>query len=189
MKILYQNVKLPACSTGTIASSKDIFSYIDSDFKSYDADEKLTKTKKTEVAVLEMEEDMTFADMFGEVSKDTESLCLTQAQIIEFVKEHKDKLRTEGYATFFPFKFNGEVFVAGVLFDDGGSLEVRVRRFSCDGVWSAEYRLRFVVPQLALKSPELTPSPSDNMILTLDGHLEAAIAIVKKAGYIIYKQI
>lgn len=135
----------------TIAKAKDTFpGWIDPDFKGYGCDVKSEPTKKTQVTVYEMIKDGTFAQIFGGMSDDLDSLCLTQPQIIQFVQKHRKWLRTDGYATFFLFKVGDGFFVAGVYFYGGGRLGVRVDRFSYDYVWRAEDRHRVVVPQLAL---------------------------------------
>jgi hypothetical protein len=72
---------------------------------------------------------------------------LTQEQILYFIKNHEDKLRDDGYATFFLFESHGEFFVAYVYFYSFGSLSVSVGRFESAFVWGAEYRRRLVVPQ------------------------------------------
>lgn len=178
MKILTQNLQLKVCSKDTINRANDVFSYIDSDFTDWKIDVKSPKTEATKMAMLEMDKDATFADIFGEISNDADLLRLTQAQIIEFVTSYKDQLRTDGYATFFLFKENDEFFIALVRFVGVGQLKVSVFRFSDDFVWFAEYR-RVVVPQLALKKVELSLSDSDALSL--------AIETVKKAGYQVSK--
>lgn len=177
MKKLYTNVKIPATSKLTIARADDVFSYIDSDFENYGTDKKSPNTNAVDVAVLGIDKNGTFVDIFGSISKDTNSMVMTQAQIIEFLKKHEDKLCKEWY-TFFLFKVDKEFFVAYVDFDDVGQLLVRVDRFSFGSVWDAELLHRFVVPQLALGnlksdplsetlneiySGPLTLSPSDTL--------------------------
>ena len=179
MKILKQNLQLKACGKDTIARADDVFSYIDSDFENWNMDNKQPKTQETEMAVLEIDRDGTFKEIFGKPNLDK---CLTQTQIIEFCKSHKDQLRDDGYANLFIFKEQSEFFVARVRLSSGGALEVSVYRFSRDCVWGAEYRHRIVVPQLALKYFEADP-------LTLSPSVSEAIEIVKKAGYVVYKQI
>jgi hypothetical protein len=96
-----------------------------------------------------MARDATFSQMLGSLSADISKLCFTQHQIINFVEKHFNWLRTGGYATFLPFVSYGHFFVARVHVDSGGRLDVFVRRFGHDGVWSAGGRPRVVVPQLA----------------------------------------
>jgi hypothetical protein len=164
-KILYQNIKLEGGRQAVIANATDLFSYIDSDFKKLGTDNIYPETSEDiEVAVCEFEKNSTFKDIFLK----PDEMCLSQGQIIEFIKIHKDKLRTDGYATFFLFKANEEIFVANVSFDDVGQLGVYVRRLSFDYVWNAEYRHRIVVPQLALKHFGISPSDA----LTLEKRVE-----------------
>ena len=140
----------PTDGKETIAKAKDTFpGWIDGDFKNYDTDVKGKPTDKANVQVHEMIKDGTFAQIFGGLSDNLDSLCLTQAQIIQFVKKHSKWLRTDGYGTFFLFKVNEEFFVADVSMY-GGSLLAIVHRFSSDGVWDAGLRYRVVVPQQAL---------------------------------------
>lgn len=166
-------IEIPALKgEGVIADSK-LFYYIDSDFRNYGADKPGIATKKMKLDVFEMDKDATFAQM---MSADN---LLTQEQILYFIKNHKDLLRQNGYATFFPFKSGEEVFVAYVCVDGDGGLSVGVRRFSHDDVWSAEDRLRFVVPKLTPRTSE--SSPSDTLTLN------SAIKMIKEAGYQVSK--
>ena len=142
MKKLF-TVTIPSLSGKGLITDSKLFSYIDKDFIDWGANEQKGKTKKQKVDVLEMIKDATFKQMFDK------SQVLTQEQILYFVKNHKDKLRTEGYATFFLFESKGNFFVAFVGFRFGGRLRVSVYRFGRSGVWYAEYRHRVVVPQLA----------------------------------------
>jgi len=132
-----------------IAEAKDVFSYIDSDFKGWKADEKGSATEETAVGVYEMTEDATFAQMFGSLSPDINKLCLTQEQIINFCQKHRQHLRKDGYGTFFLFKSNNRFFVAHVRFDSDDTLEVFVNGLGVDRVWNAGSRRRVVVPRLA----------------------------------------
>lgn len=152
MKPLYQNIKIPACSKTNIAESKDLFQYIDSDFDNYNLQSDSPETKETEFAVLELTEDKTFAQMFTK----PEEMCLTQAQIIEYVKNNRDKINN--WYSFFLFKENNKFFVAVVRFDDRDQLKVDVYRFSNDYVWYGEDHHRVVVPKLALKHFDSCPS-------------------------------
>ena len=131
----------------TIAKAEDTFpGYIDGDFKNYGCDVESEPTQKTKVSVHEMVKDGTFFQIFNSMSNDLNSLCLTQEQIIQFVKKHRKWLRTDGYATLFLFKVGDEFFVAHVRFYSDGQLRARVYRFSYDRVWRASYRYRIVVP-------------------------------------------
>lgn len=104
------------------------------------------------MAGLEMDKDATFKQMYE--GYDLDKACLTQGQILEFIKSHKDKLRDGGYSTFFLFKVakgdKSEFFVARVYVYDDGTLSAYVRRFSYGLVWDAGRRHRVVVPATSL---------------------------------------
>lgn len=140
----------PVNGTEVIAKAKKVFpAGIDGDFKRWGADEPGQATPETIPSVYEMTANATFSQMFSSLNPDVRDLCFTQHQIISFVEKYPNWLRTDGYGTFFLFLSRGEVFVAYVyVYSDG--LFVRVYRFECSGVWYAVYRLRVVVPQLAV---------------------------------------
>lgn len=155
LKKLTIGANLPACGDDIIKNADETFTYIDSDFKN----RKLTSGQKANTQTLELYEitkDAKLKQMFESLGVDLDKLCLTQSQIIEFCKNHKNLLRTDGYATFFLFRKDEKLpakpdnlFVAIVYFDDDG-LNVHVSKFEYDDVWNAEYRHRVVLPQLTL---------------------------------------
>lgn len=160
-----ETIQLKKIDDKTIAGATDVFTYIDPDFKKYT---RLQDTTLSDTAaVFEMERDATFAQIFTEPEK----MYLSQEQIIEFCRNHKDKLQKYSY-TFFLFKYNGNFFVADVyVYSDG--LYVNVRPLSYDFVWLAEYRHRFVLLQLNFSDSDMIPSPSEPLslpeILTING--------------------
>ena len=134
--------------TSTTADASDVFTgWVDPDFVNYGTNVKGQPTKETPVQVFEMIKNGTFAQIFGGFGENLDRLCLSQDQIICFVKNHSEWLRKDGYGTFFLFKENGECFVANVYWR-GGRLGVYAYRLSRGDVWSAERRHRVVVPQL-----------------------------------------
>lgn len=126
----------------------DWISHIDSDFCAWNADEVGHATPDTPVNVFELTNDGLFAGILGSLSTDNDKLCLTQDQIVSFVKKHRDWLRADGWGTFFVFKSYGNFFVARVSIRSAGTLFVNVYRLKADDRWYAEDRHRFVVPQL-----------------------------------------
>ena len=135
--------------TENLAHAQEVFTgWVDPDFVNYGCDVTGQPTVETPVEVFEMVADGDFARIFGGFNVSLDQLCLTQHQIKTFAKVHRDKLRTDGYSTFFLFKVGDEFFVAYVRFHDVGQLSVSVHRFSCGIVWGAEVRPRLVVPQL-----------------------------------------
>lgn len=133
----------------TLANAKDLFVYIDSDFKNYGANESGLATNETATQVYEVVKDANFSEIFGSLNTDVSKLCLTQAQIKQFVKRYRSWLRIDGYGTFFPFNNNNQFFVAYVRGHSDGALKVDVLRFGDSHVWYAVNRHRVVVPQLA----------------------------------------
>ena len=132
----------------TISGAKDTFpGGIDRDFVNWGADEASGPTGKTPVAVYELAQDATFAQMFGSVSDDPGRLCLSQSQILGFVKKHRNWLHPDRWAMFSYSSRSGELFVASVAFDDRARLDVDVNLFESDDVWSAELRPRLVLKQ------------------------------------------
>lgn len=134
----------------TIAKAKDVFpGWIDPDFVNYGLDVKGKAKPKIPAMVLEMEKNGTFKDVFGGFGENLDRLVLEQDQVIKFCEEHADWLRTDGYGTFFLLKEEDEFFVAFV-YRLGGGLRVYADRLSGGRVWDAQFRRRFVVPQLDL---------------------------------------
>ncbi len=135
--------------TEIILNATDVFAgFIDRDFRIWGLNETSGPTPERPVVVHEMVEDATFEQLFGSFSVDMAKLCLTQSQIIRFVKTHPEHLRTNRHATLFLFKSEGKFFVAHVNFGDNDLLEVFGVQFEDDSVWHAEFRHRIVVPQL-----------------------------------------
>lgn len=147
----YEDIIIPACDgSATLAQAKETFlSYIDSDLKNWGLDKAGIATEKTTVQVYELVKDATFAQMFGSIGVDLDKLCLTQHQIKTFCEKHTKWLRTNGDATLFLFKEEGQFFVADVRVYSNG-LGVLVLRFGDEHVWIADYWHRLVVPQLTV---------------------------------------
>jgi hypothetical protein len=131
----------------TLARSGNVFTgHLDPDLKKWGTDRSSADTSASVADIYEMKADGDFKTLFGSISNDLNSLCWTQAQIVEFCETHSELLRQDGYGTFFLFEVEGEVFVLYVCVL-AGKLGCNVRRFDYDYVWSAKYRLRLVVPQ------------------------------------------
>lgn len=146
----------PATGSVTLAGSEGIFTgYLDPDFKNFGTDVPSSPTAEQAVEVHEMIPGMdgNFQTIFDSTGRGLDSMLLTQEQIVMFCRDHRGKLRTEGFGTFFLFKV-GEVvkkdltnlFVAGVCVG-GRDLFVLVDRFLNGSVWDGEFWHRFVLPQ------------------------------------------
>jgi len=139
----------PADGSRTIAQASDVFDgYIDPNFTNWNLDAPAQPTEPMNVRVGEMIADGTFGKIYGSLGHSYDRLCHTQHQVVNFCAKHKDKLRQDGYGTFFLFKRGDEFFVAVVRVSSDGPLNAGVRRFSLGHVWNAGCRRRFVLPQL-----------------------------------------
>ena len=135
----------------TIADASDLFpGFLDSDFKNWETNKPSGVTTKPVLAtVFEMyQKNGTFRQIFGSLGN-IDDLCWEQGQILNFVREHSDKLHPKNWATFLPFKVKEieEPFVAFVI-RDAGELKAVVYRFGDVYVWDAWRCRRVVVPQL-----------------------------------------
>jgi hypothetical protein len=149
LKQLTSGIVIYSCDgTQTLINASDVFKgHIDSKFKNCGTNKLGDATGGIAMAVHEMIEDATCAQMFGSFEIGLDKLCMTQHQIKEFCKKHEDWLRTDDYGTFFLFKTGGQFLVAGVFKGPDG-WGVSVFRFKGDDVWFAKGAHRVVVPQL-----------------------------------------
>ena len=131
-----------------LAEAKDVFFFADPNFKDWKADEPGKLTEETVVRTYKMIKNATLAQMFNSLPLDLNDLCLTQSQIISFVKEHREWWQVNDYMIFFLFKSYDNFFVAKVNITPGGNLCVDVDRFECSDTWGAMSRYLIVVPQL-----------------------------------------
>lgn len=134
--------------TETLATAQEVFrAGIDGDFVRWGTNKPGIATREQAVDVHKLVKHGTFAQMFGSLGVDLNMLCMSQAQIKKFCREHA-ALLSKTDATLFLFKSDEQFFVAHVLVDSGG-LYVRVGRFACDGGWGPAGSHRMVVPRLA----------------------------------------
>src|SRR3990167_1164082 len=109
MKYL-KTVKLEAIKGDkTISQAKDLFSgYISPTFNNLNIKDNPTKAQK--IDIFEIDRDGTFKDFFTQPEKQV----MTQEQVIEFCKNHRDDLKQGGAANFFLLKKHNDFFVADV---------------------------------------------------------------------------
>lgn len=144
--------------TKTIADAGTVFrAGISNNFKAWGTNKGAT-APAVNVVVHELVRDGKLSEILGGLATDPKTLCIGQGQTLEFIAKYSDWLRTDGWATLFPFKVKfdegtkierEEVFVARVFLHSAGRLKADVDRLSHGLVWSAGYRPRLVVPQLA----------------------------------------
>ncbi len=141
-KLLFKDLKIDATDGSETLKSSGIFTggvY----GQTLPLNTKITKAVKA--SVWEMALDGIFAKLFSSFGSRKKRGTWTEHQVVEFCRSHRDKLRTDGYATFFEIEGG---FVANVRFVGDGRLLVRVIRFSRAYLWNAQSRNRFVILQL-----------------------------------------
>lgn len=130
----------------TIANADGVFTFIDPYFENLEIDECELATEAMAVEVYEIVKGPTFGQFINSMGK-LSDLCLTQAQIIDFVMKHRGWL-LESRVTFFFFQSHGKFFAANVSFNKDGSLNVFVFRFESGAIWFADCCRRVVLPIL-----------------------------------------
>ncbi len=162
-RIMFEGQSFPIeASDGkrTISSDKNIV-WIDPDFKDLWLDQPSQPTKMINVVVHEMTAKGTFLEIFSGINNNPSKLVMTMAQILIFCGQHRDKLRQDGFVTFFLTErtlnifqkirrrfFNREpkYFVVRVYVLAGG-LDVHVSYFESGHIWSGQNNYRLVSPQ------------------------------------------
>lgn len=146
-----QNLIIVECDgKATLSQAHDVFGYVEPDFKSEGFDEPDPATPEIKVSVREMVADGTFRQVFTSLSVDLDKLCLTQAQIIGFIRDHRKHRHPEGYATFFLYKKGSKFFVIYVFEDSFDCEKPFVRSHFLDyrNLWDGDIGYRVVIPQL-----------------------------------------
>lgn len=113
---------------------------------------------ETDIAVDELVKDGKFPEFLGNTAEKLEKRRLLGAQWLKFCKDHSNKLRQDGYATFAVLTKNDEpiavdlsnVFVARVGVYERGQLFADVNHFDIGYVWYARYQRRVLSPQQKL---------------------------------------
>jgi len=138
----------PTKGRATLAEAKTVFTgWIDEDFKTLDTDVSGEDTNETMVNVCEIIRDGSYGTFFASLG-DPHKLVLTQGQIEEFCRSHRDSLWQEGLAACFLFEVRGMLFVASVGESEDGELTVKLDDFNHDFFWLASFdHLRLVVKQ------------------------------------------
>ena len=99
--------------------------------------------KATETVVAEVYEmigDATFAELFGSFGENR--LRWKECQVVQFCREHRDKIRVGSYVTLFELE---GCYVVGVLIDDDNRLRAYVRSVTNPTIWQAYYRRRLII--------------------------------------------
>ena len=158
------------------------FSYRDSDFDNWLP--KVQPAQSGDITIKQNQKEMTFLEMAQEYlgTTDVEEIkkhTLTLPMVEELVKNHESELRTDGCANFFFVEDNKEGVSVGYVFRGGRAWRARVNSLGLGSRWGAGDR--FLLRDLEEAS---TLRPSDPVL-----GLDAAIKMVKDAGYVIYKPV
>ena len=139
----------PTDGNETMAQAEDVFQDgIDINFIHYGCEVKSEQTGEQEVVVHELIKDAHFQTIFDSLAGNLDKLCLTQPQIIHFVRNYPNWLCQFGQATFFLFKVGDEFFVAKVRVRDV-RIRMHLSRFKTDEyIWECKLGHRVVSPQL-----------------------------------------
>jgi hypothetical protein len=149
----------PTYGTETLYQASDVFHYCDKYLVVWNLDLPGKATAAMSVVGSEIAEDGNYRQIFGSISDDLNTLRLSQAQIKQLAKKHRDKLHPDkdpdNGRTFMLFTREDEpvnedqsnLFVANVGIV-AGLLGVNVEKFSDEFVDEhVKYRHRLVVPQ------------------------------------------
>jgi hypothetical protein len=132
-----------------VHAAKKFPGFHDEDLKNWNLDDLQTAGEALPISVYEMQpgKDGTFQKIFNSFNRPLTDLVVKQNRIEQFVDDHADLLRTDGYATMFLVERESDkaLFVVDVGRGAGG-LGVSVYEFSRDLVWLGKLRGRVVVP-------------------------------------------
>lgn len=136
--------------TRTIAEANELLTYIDSDYDNWGLNHRSEAKSVTALQLFETVGDMYFGKAFEHFDRNLRDLCLTQHQILEFIRFHHEWLIKTGRSTFFLMeRWKNEFFVVGVFACRGG-WGSHVHDFSStrNYVWVGRSKRRIVVPRL-----------------------------------------
>ena len=96
-------------------------------------------TLATKATIFQMVVDGILAELFGSLGENRR--CWTEGQVVQFCRVYRDKLASNGCATFFEME-GGVVAIVG--FNDDTQLRVYVDSSSLNNVWHTECQHRFI---------------------------------------------
>ncbi len=116
----------------------DVFLYKEDDFKNFTDFEESFSNEKTQTAGFKLVCDSKFVQIFTSISCNLDQLCLTQNQIIEFVRDNRKWMSKNCNMAFFLFRDAQNYFVAMVLIDANTAASVFVDPLGSKKVWEAK---------------------------------------------------
>lgn len=137
-----QRITIPATDGKALICNVEGFEYIDLDFKNWGLDKVEKATTEMKFDILEITENMTFAQMFP----NPEKVVMTQAQVLECEKQN-----TESYTQLYIIRESaGRYYVVSA-----SKGEVRVHLIESNTMWGIQRSRRIVIPD---KQPEILTS-------------------------------
>ena len=128
-----------------ITQAIDVFGYINCNFKCWRLDVKSPPTKETTLHIFQMIRDGKLHDILESLGEG-KLIFWEESQVVQFCKEHRNRLRPRGGVTFFPIT---KAFVIGVTIMFNDELGANIYRDDRDSpVWHAEHQDRLVIPLL-----------------------------------------
>lgn len=123
-----------------------VFSDIDLEFKRFN--QKGNPTFTTEVVVYEVLQPTTLSALLDSLHHDTERLCLTQHQVLNFVSMYRLWLQKDGDATYFLFKTISSYRVMNIRIIGEDYIKAYFVPFDGNIPWHVNERSRIVVPKV-----------------------------------------
>lgn len=148
LKLISTGQKLwlsPLSGSKAIYYARNLFSYVDLNFKRCTGNGEGIPTPGIAVLVYKVERRVSIRIIFDSLSQSIKNLFLTQHQILNFINLHR-KWLPKGSSTFFLFKDRGDTFVANVDCNSDGDLTVFVNRFEDSTMWMIATSSCIVVP-------------------------------------------
>lgn len=144
-----QTLTLDGCEDSPIFGATEIFGNCEicKRFEKKGCNVQGLSTGPTDIHVYEMIKYSNFENVYRTISKNLDSLCLTQGQIKNFCTKYRNWIQTEGEGTFFLSKSGEEFFVCVLYFSDNKDKLIVGCGTLLGSVWGSGAHHRFVLPQ------------------------------------------
>jgi hypothetical protein len=137
----------PLSGSMLICHSRHLFSDIALSFRSYTEQGRVTSV--TPIAVYQVTQAGNFRQAFESIERDLLKICLTQHQILNFIKLYRKWLQKQDGSTAFLFSDKASFVVARIEFDDGGLLKAFTNQLDDAMFLGAARWPRIVVPRFS----------------------------------------
>jgi hypothetical protein len=141
--------------TETISNAKEVFGSIDKKFHGLEIDSENKPTKEQKVVVYDVKLDGNSNEILKAISNNFDSLCLTPAQIVSFVRRYPGRILAGNLPVLFLLKGKEDFLKVHVDFRNGKQYEDGKSYFTIHFLgpvkrypgWWSEYRSIVVVPE------------------------------------------